>query len=55
MLWWTRLNLEEQFYAVIPWLESQGKNVTEIHPHHITPEQIQEIWERETGQFKLEL
>lgn len=44
--WWNSMSLEEQFYKVIPWLNSKDKNVTSIHPNDLTILQIKEIYKK---------
>ncbi len=41
--WWNTLSLEEQFYQVIPWLKSQGMNVTDRHPDLLTGREIESL------------
>lgn len=45
MSWWNTMTLEQKLYKVIPWLKSQGINVTERHPNSMTGREIQACYE----------
>jgi len=42
--WWDDMNLEQQFYKIVPWLQNQNRSVIEIHPHNASDENIEEIY-----------
>jgi hypothetical protein len=45
LAWWNSMTFEDQFYKVIEWLSSQGRDTTERHPHSLTGREIELIYE----------